>query len=113
MKICDMHETRNSILGTHVMPCFTYMIHTGTNSIKISYHTYRVPTLTHLGPQSRFRDKLLGIGEVCPQNGTAVLKGSTKPAFMRLRVRVERGACNEIEGWSKGGRGGGIIDVRP
>ena len=28
-----------------------------------------------LGPQSRFGDKLLEIRLVCPQNGTAVLKG--------------------------------------
>ena len=32
--------------------------------------------LTHLEPQSRFRDNLLEIYVVCPQNGTAVLKGS-------------------------------------
>ena len=30
---------------------------------------------TLLGPQSRFGDKLLQIWVVCPQNGTAVLKG--------------------------------------
>ena len=33
--------------------------------------------LTPLGPQSRFGDKLLEICLVCPQNGTAVLKGLT------------------------------------
>ena len=31
--------------------------------------------LTPLEPQSRFGDKLLEIGVVCPQNGTAVQKG--------------------------------------
>ena len=31
--------------------------------------------LTLLGPQSRFGDKSLGIVEVCPQIGAAVLKG--------------------------------------
>ena len=40
--------------------------------------------LRPLEPQSRFGDKLLEIRVVCPQNGTAVLKGlrqlSTKPA---------------------------------
>ena len=33
--------------------------------------------LTPLEPQSRFGDKLLDIRLVCPQNGTAVLKGSS------------------------------------
>ena len=31
--------------------------------------------MTLLGPQSRLEDKLLRIWLVCPQNGTAVLKG--------------------------------------
>ena len=31
--------------------------------------------ITPLEPQSRFGDKLLEIWQVCPQNGTAVLKG--------------------------------------
>ena len=31
--------------------------------------------LTHLGPQPRFGDKLLEASVVCPQNGTAALKG--------------------------------------
>ena len=36
---------------------------------------------TLLGPQSRFGDKLLGIWVVCPQNGTAVLKGLAGRSF--------------------------------
>ena len=36
---------------------------------------YLVCTLTLLVPQSRFGDKSLGIRTVCPQTGTAVLKG--------------------------------------
>ena len=35
------------------------------------------PRLTLLGPYSRFGDKLVRIWVGCPQNGTAVLKGST------------------------------------
>ena len=35
-----------------------------------------VRNLILLGPQSRFGDKILVIRMVCPQNGTAVLKGS-------------------------------------
>ena len=36
---------------------------------------YRRLCLTPLEPQSRFGDKLLEHWVVCPQNGTAVLKG--------------------------------------
>ena len=45
------------------------------------YNTHQVPsimpsyTLTPLEPQSRFGDKLFKFQVVCPQNGTAVLKG--------------------------------------
>ena len=38
----------------------------------------KVDATTLLGPQSRFWDKLLEICVVCPQNGTAVLKGLNK-----------------------------------
>ena len=52
----------------------------------------RVPFLTPLGPQSRFGDKLLEIGVVCPQNGTAVLNGLNGeirpgPGFFFLATR--------------------------
>ena len=40
-------------------------------------HTGLLIPLTPLEPQSRFGDKLLEVREVCPQNGTAVLKGLT------------------------------------
>ena len=33
--------------------------------------------ITPLGPQSRFGDEALEFHVVCPQNGTAVLKGLT------------------------------------
>ena len=36
-----------------------------------------VTSLTHLGLQSHFGDKPLKFQVVCPQNGTAVLKGLT------------------------------------
>ena len=36
------------------------------------------PLLTLSEPQSRFGDKLLEISLVCPQNVTAVLKGSSR-----------------------------------
>ena len=39
--------------------------------------TSTLPTLTLLGPQSRFGDKPLKFQVVCPQNETAVLKGLT------------------------------------
>ena len=39
--------------------------------LHLGYHT----GLTPLEPQSRFGDKPLEISMVCPQNGTAVLKG--------------------------------------
>ena len=45
---------------------------------------------TILGLQSRYGDKLLRIGVVCPQNGTAVLKGPSKIAFTK-HPRKERG----------------------
>ena len=37
--------------------------------------------LTLEGPQSRFGDKLLDISVVCPEDGTAVLKGSRAEVF--------------------------------
>ena len=37
--------------------------------------TYSSSSLTLLGPQFRFGDKSLGVRLVCPQIGTAVLKG--------------------------------------
>ena len=41
--------------------------------------------LTLSGPQSRFGDKVLEIWAVCPQNGTAVLKGLI-PGYRRLNL---------------------------
>ena len=38
-------------------------------------------SLTLLEPQSRFGDKSLNFQVVCPQNGTAVLKGLSSPHF--------------------------------
>ena len=44
--------------------------------MKVHTKFSEVPRLiTLLEPQSRFRDKLLGIRVACPQNGTPVLKG--------------------------------------
>ena len=45
--------------------------------------------LTPLGPQSRFGDKLLGLWMVCPQNGTAVLKGLIR-VLIPVRVHHQR-----------------------
>ena len=39
-----------------------------------------------LEPQSRFGGKLLEICVVCPQNGTAVLKGLNRPVITALRL---------------------------
>ena len=44
--------------------------------------------LTPSEPQSRFGDKLLGNGVVCPQNGTAVLKGLITGACIRYSYYV-------------------------
>ena len=48
--------------------------------------------LTLLQPQSRFGDKPLKFQVVCPQNGTAVLKGLT-PQFSRSQFWVTEVCC--------------------
>ena len=48
------------------------------------------PLLTPLEPQSRFGDKLFEVWVVCPQNGTAVLKGLIAPPCCAFHTDTER-----------------------
>ena len=45
----------------------------------------RLSSLTLLEPQSRFGDKPLKLQVVCPQNGTAVLKGLSEEPAVRIK----------------------------
>ena len=56
-----------------------------------------VSSLTPLAPQSRFGDKTLKFQGVCPQNGTAVLKGLRSRNNLEIpgtRIRSGRGRRN-------------------
>ena len=64
--------TRAGYLTTHSWACWRPLNLWVKISQKLGKQFY---TLTLLGPQSRFGGKLLELWVVCPQNGTAVLKG--------------------------------------
>ena len=58
-----------------VRNCFATKMLFMSSAASVSNKWYLVAPLTLLEPQSRFWDKPAKIQVVCPQNGTAVLKG--------------------------------------
>ena len=61
----------------------------------IFHFSYLAPLLTPLEPQSRVGDKLLENSVVCPQNGTAVLKG----LYILPEVRNGIFIVELVQGW--------------
>ena len=55
--------------------CHTHTVYHGV--WKVLHSSLNIPLLTIVEPQSSFGDKTHKFQAVCPQNGTAVLKGST------------------------------------
>ena len=82
-----LHPERFFVVNKFPNPGSNHHAHPPTLSIFFYFHFFFPETvLTLLEPQPRFGDKPLKFQVVCPQNGTAVLKGlNNKECFTRTK----------------------------
>ena len=86
IEVCVEHtpsDKKPSLGSEFLFPC-PVCVFSHKNVLSTSSTTsVRADYLTPLEPQSRLGDKLLEIWAVCPQNGTAVLKGLRSPVIQK------------------------------